>query len=70
MYGVTEMINALKIHSIRKQAERNQPAPKEETVAEEISSTLNTPENTTPEPTPEPTIEQTSSDEYDDFSID
>lgn len=70
VYGVTEMINALKIHSIRKQAERNQPAPKEETVAEEISSTLNTPENTTPEPTPEPTIEQTSSDEYDDFSID
>ena len=47
LFGVTELINAMKIHSIRKQAERRQAeleAQKkaaEENVAEEISSEIN-----------------------------
>ena len=39
LYGVTEIINALKIHSIRKAA--NRQAENEESVAEEISSEIN-----------------------------
>lgn len=47
LYGVTELINALKIRSIRKAADRQaeemerQRQAEEESVAEEISSTLN-----------------------------
>jgi uncharacterized membrane protein HdeD (DUF308 family) len=47
LYGVTELINALKIHSIRKAANRQaeeierQKKQNEESVAEEISSEIN-----------------------------
>jgi uncharacterized membrane protein HdeD (DUF308 family) len=47
LYGVTELVNALKIHSIRKAANRQaeemerQRKMNEETVAEEISSEIN-----------------------------
>lgn len=40
VYGVTEIINAIKIHSIHKQAERQQAAKDETPLAEEISSEL------------------------------
>ena len=42
VYGVTEIINAIKIHAIRKQAERQQATKDESPVAEEISSKLGT----------------------------
>lgn len=41
LYGVIELINALKIHSIRKSSDRH-PVGREEPVAEEISSELGT----------------------------
>ncbi len=74
VYGVTEIINAIKIHSIRKQAERAKVAAEEKTVAEEISSQLGTETTETKEAgtalesKPEDTPVET--DEYDDFSSD
>lgn len=44
LYGVTELINAIKIHSVRKRAERQQelqPEGKDNDKVEEISSTKN-----------------------------
>ena len=42
LYGVIELINSLKIHSIRKEAEHLGVGYKEEPIAEEISSELGT----------------------------
>ena len=42
LYGVIELINALKIHSVRKKADQMVVAQEEETVAEEISSETGT----------------------------
>lgn len=42
LYGVIELINSLKIHSIRKEAEHLSAGYKEEPIAEEISSELGT----------------------------
>ena len=59
LYGVTELINALKIHSIRKQADRrreemdSQRQLEEESVAEEISSEINKEVTSTPPSTEE-----------------
>lgn len=58
LYGVTELINALKIHSIRKKADLM--AAQEETVAEEISSETGTGSATESEIQPY----QPSSEEY------
>ena len=76
VYGVTEIINAIKIHTIRKQAERIQ-LQKEEAVAEEISSEpLATEENSVAdENSSEPTVKEIESkvatdDEYDNYSAD
>lgn len=49
LYGVTEVINALKIHSIRKAADSMRPS-EDDSVAEEISSEI---EHKTAEPTAE-----------------
>lgn len=63
LYGVTEVINALKIHSIRKAANRQaeelarQKKLDEEPVAEEISSEIDN-------------NEEAQTDEYDDISAD
>lgn len=63
LYGVTEVINALKIHSIRKAANRQaeelarQKKLDEEPIAEEISSEIDN-------------NEEAQTDEYDDFSAD
>ena len=48
LYGVIELINALKIYNLRKEAEQ-QRVEKEEPIAEEISSELGTGQENTPE---------------------
>ena len=86
LYGVTELINALKIHSIRKAANRQaeeaerQRQLNEESVAEEISSEIETDGDAEHHPSDSnaSTAEQTKGleakpngkDEYDDFSAD
>lgn len=79
LYGVTELINALKIRSVRKAAERNRITPDTtngEPVAEEISSQLGTEsiEEPAEEPTEQPSDDAApktgDADEYDDFSAD
>lgn len=76
VYGVTEIINAIKIHTIRKQAERIQ-LEKEEAVAEEISSEplKAEEEHVTEEDHSEPAVKEIESkvatnDEYDNYSAD
>lgn len=69
VYGVTEIINAIKIHSIRKQAERMK-VTKEEPVAEEISSQLGTDGQQSDNNTPALETKTDAKDEYDDFSAD
>ena len=67
LYGVTEIINAIKIHAVRKEAERikQEQGPTDNApVAEEISSQLGT------EPTTTPAVKPNDSDEYDEFSAD
>lgn len=71
LYGVTELINALKIRSVRKEAdrmrdERESQRLEEESVAEEISSELNHTESETASDKKE----QTDADEYDNYSAD
>lgn len=83
LYGVTELINALKIHSIRKQADRQaeelvrQRETEENAVVEEISSEINndadTPNPETPNSestTSAPTYNGKTTDEYDNYSAD
>ena len=75
LYGVTELINALKIHSVRKAAERNRIMPDTtdgKPVAEEISSQLGTDstEEKTEASTDTPAPKRNEADEYDDFSAD
>ena len=71
VYGVTEIINAIKIHSIRKQAERTRVSTEEKTVAEEISSQLGTETKETGTALEsKPEENQVETDEYDDFSSD
>ena len=79
LYGATELINALKIRSVRKAAERNRITPDTtngEPVAEEISSQLGTEsiEEPAEEPTEQPSDDAApktgDADEYDDFSAD
>ena len=48
LYGVIELINALKIYNLRKGTEQLR-VEKDESVAEEISSELGTGQNKTPE---------------------
>ena len=72
LYGVTELINALKIHSIRKQAERLRDEQalqrqNEDGIVEEISSEVNKPTATSTDGIP---ATPDASDEYDDFSAD
>ena len=69
VYGVTEIINAIKIHAVRKQAERVMTT-KEEPVAEEISSQLGTEEKPATTETPALETKTDGKDEYDDFSAD
>lgn len=69
VYGVTEIINAIKIHSVRKQAERTK-VTKEEPTAEEISSELDTDEKPATTETPALETKADGKDEYDDFSAD
>ena len=71
LYGVTELINALKIRSVRKEAdrmrdERESQRLEEESVAEEISSELNHTESKTASDKKE----RTDADEYDNYSAD
>jgi len=71
LYGVTELINALKIRSVRKEAdrmrdERDSQRLEEESVAEEISSELNHTESETASDKKE----RTDADEYDNYSAD
>lgn len=71
LYGVTELINALKIRSVRKQAdrmrdERERQRLEEESMAEEISSELNHTESETASDKKE----RTDADEYDNYSAD
>ena len=71
LYGVTELINALKIRSVRKEAdrmrdERESQRLEEESVAEEISSELNHTESETASDKKE----RTDADEYDNYSAD
>ena len=78
LYGVTELINALKIRSVRKAAERNRINPDTingQPVAEEISSQLGTEPTNNTESSLEsksdaPAVKPNDSDEYDDFSAD
>ncbi len=79
LYGVTELINAMKIHSIRKAANRQaeemkkQKSPNEETMAEEISSEIGTDSESEAKPSePRKNLENKSNerDEYDNFSAD
>lgn len=81
LYGITELINALKIHSIRKQADRQAEEQRRaqqletESEAEEISSEIND-----DEPEPSNSLEDKTgdavdtksddADEYDEFSAD
>jgi len=71
LYGVTELINALKIRSVRKEAdrmrdERDSQRLEEESVAEEISSELNHTESETASDKKE----RTDADENDNYSAD
>lgn len=71
LYGVTELINALKIRSVRKEAdrmrdERDSQRLEEESVAEEISSELNHTESETASDKKE----EKDADEYDNYSAD
>ena len=83
LYGVTELINALKIYSIRKRADRQaeelarQRETEENAVVEEISSEINndadTPNPETPNSestTSAPTYNGKTTDEYDNYSAD
>ena len=77
LYGVTELINALKIRSVRKEAdrmrdERESQRLEEESVAEEISSELNHTESETATDNTPPTDkkEEKDADEYDNYSAD
>ena len=77
LYGVTELINALKIRSVRKEAdrmrdERDSQRLEEESVAEEISSELNHTESETATDNTPPTDkkEEKDADEYDNYSAD
>ena len=77
LYGVTELVNALKIHSIRKAANKQAEELKrqkqldEESVAEEISSEIdNTPaetKNTPAETENAPAANRESEEDYPDF---
>ncbi len=79
LYGVTEIINAIKIHAVRKEAERikqEQGSTDNAPVAEEISSQLGTETDNVAlhlqvkEPTTTPAVKPNDSDEYDEFSAD
>ena len=75
LYGVTELVNALKIHSIRKaankQAEEMERLKKlnEESVAEEISSEIDTPaeDNKENQQNNAPAANRESEEDYPDF---
>lgn len=79
LYGVTELINALKIRSVRKAAERNRINPDTidgQPVAEEISSQIGTEPTDSTEsslestPSDTPAAKPNDTDEYDEFSAD
>jgi len=65
LYGVTEIINSLKIRSVRKQAEQ-QPAEQEQPVAEEISSELDE-QPSQPAIEEKPKEKEDEKEEYPDF---
>lgn len=76
VYGVTELINALKIHQLRKAADRQAEAielqrqAEAESMAEEISSEINATEENSPsagEEVPATDTEEKKDDDYPDF---